>query len=98
MADGPNSMVSLLLHELAEQLQSAGSYLRVASRIISHNASDHNASDHAATADIMEKAADELQRAQTAFHGLREHLAADERCPRGASGIDGESRTEIRHA
>ncbi|MGB8365522.1 MAG: hypothetical protein ACLQUZ_14180 [Rhizomicrobium sp.] len=93
MADGPDSMVSLLLHELAERLQSAGSYVKVASRIVSHNASDQ-----AATAEIMEKAADELQRAQTAFHGLREHLAADERRPRGASGIDGESRTEIRHA
>lgn len=67
--------------------------VKVASRIVSHNASDQ-----AATAEIMEKAADELQRAQTAFHGLREHLAADERRPRGASGIDGESRTEIRHA
>ncbi len=63
-----------LLQELAEGLQSAGTYLSAARRI-----STHDASKQASIAEILEKAADEMMRAQTAFHRLRDHLALDRR-------------------
>jgi len=73
MADGtfPRPL-SGLLHELAEERQSAGSYLGAARRIRSQNTSEH-----ALTADMIDKAVGEIVRAQTAFHRLRDHLRSD---------------------
>jgi hypothetical protein len=73
MADGPTPSLSGLLHELAEGLQSTGTYLSAARRISSHAATMHL--EHASIADIISKAADELMRAHTAFHRLRDHLS-----------------------
>ena len=70
-AMGPRPLFGLL-QELAEGLQSAGTYLSAARRI-----SSHDASRHASIAEILEKAADEMARAQTAFHRLRDHLPLD---------------------
>jgi hypothetical protein len=63
-----------LLHEVAEGLQSAGAYLGAARPI-----SGYNASEHASIAEIIDKAAGGITRAQTAFHQLREHLLSERR-------------------
>ena len=81
MADGPMASLSGLLHELAERLQSTGAYLSAASRI-----SNSNASEHAPTTDIISKAADELLRAHSAFHRLRDHLSKQSSPHGGSSG------------
>ena len=75
MTDGLNPCPLFgLLQELAEGLQSAGTYLSAARRIRTHDASNH-----ASIAEMLEKAAHEMMRAQTAFHRLRDHLAPDRR-------------------
>jgi hypothetical protein len=70
MAEGPMASLSDFLHELAEGLQSTGTYLSAARRI-----SSNNTPEHASAADMISKAADELMRAHTAFHRLRDHLS-----------------------
>jgi len=74
MADETIPPLSDLLQELAEGLQSAGTYLSAARRI-----SSHNASENTSIAEIIDKAASELMRAQTAFHRLRDHLLSGRR-------------------
>ena len=73
MADRPRGPHGALLHELAEGLQSTGSYLAAARKL--HLGEK---SGHALLAGVVEKAASELARAQAAFHMLRVQLGEAE--------------------
>ena len=76
MTDGPGPAHPNLFHELAEGLQAAGSYLAAARRL--HDRGPH---DHSLAAEVVEKAAAELARAQKAFHHLRVHLSEARAAP-----------------
>lgn len=67
MSDGRTLLLCELLHEVAEGLQSTGHYLGAIRRV--------STSEGTSTADMMDKAAAELARAQAAFHRLHTHLS-----------------------
>ena len=90
MADGPMASLPDLLHELAEGLQSTGTYLSAARRM-----SSNNASEQASTTDIVSKAADELMRAHTAFHRLRDHLSKQSSLHGGSSAGGAEQAVNL---
>jgi hypothetical protein len=69
--DGDIPDIRLLLHELAEGLQSVGNYLGAARRVARCDPSERQPD-----IDIIEKALDELSRSKTAFHELRARLSA----------------------
>jgi hypothetical protein len=73
-----------LRHELAERLQSAGNYLRAARRLLAGGGGEH-----ARVPEAVEKAIEQLGRAEIIFHQLRRDDGA--RAARVASRSD-ESR------
>jgi hypothetical protein len=73
MTGGRSSAPLRLFHELAERLQTTSTYLAAIRR---H--SQGGALGTASTADVIEKAHSEMERAQEAFRKLREHLFNDE--------------------
>ena len=62
-----------ILHELAEGLQAAGTYLDVA-----HQMNSRNPSKRSSIAEIIEKAAGQVTRAQASFAQLRNRLNGHE--------------------
>lgn len=74
MPDDPATRHSAFLHELAEGLQTTGSYLAAARRLIDSD----SATQRASASDVIERAVDQLSRAQAAFHRLRGHLSERE--------------------
>lgn len=90
MANGPMASLSGLLHELAEGLQSTGTYLSAARRL-----SNSHASGQASTSEMISKAADELMRAHTAFHRLRDHLSNQSSQPGGSSASGAEHAVNL---
>ncbi len=75
-------LVSDLLHEVAEGLQSAGTYLSAARRI-----SAHNLSEGRSNAQAIDKASSEVARAQAALHQLRKHLTSKQACKTDTAGM-----------
>jgi hypothetical protein len=71
LGDGDIRDIWLLLHELAEGLQSVGNYLGAARRVTRCDPSERQPD-----IDILEKALDELSRSKIAFHALRARLSA----------------------
>ena len=71
------------LHELAEGLQAAASYLGAAARIRSLGPSEH-----ALTADMINQARGEIARAQAAFHRLRNCLGSDTKDKSATNTLD----------
>jgi hypothetical protein len=76
--EGQNADAALfLLHELAERLQAAGTYLSAARPIEGPGPPDRKS-------DAAERAAREFRSAQEAFHRLREYLLRSSQQPAGS--------------